>query len=162
MSTPKQTGALMRSRAREAALQYLYQMDFNLLVSFTFPEFVKEFFSIISEEDPSVKGASSSELSASAIAFAETIVKGVLANRDAIDGVIAAEVEHWSVARMTPVDRNVIRIATYEMLHTTDVPPRVAINEAINLAKKFGGEKSGAFVNSVLDKIRAHIESERK
>jgi N utilization substance protein B len=60
---------------------------------------------------------------------------------------------------MAPVDRNVIRIATYEMLlRSKDVPARVAINEAINLAKKYGGEKSGAFVNSVLDKIRASIE----
>jgi N utilization substance protein B len=152
----------MRSRAREAALQYLYQMDFNLIASFSFAEFVRDFFPMIMEEDPVSRQTGQFGISPNAATFAEAIVSGVIGRRGAIDEMISSQVEHWSVARMAPVDRNVIRIATYEMLYNSDVPPRVAINEAINLAKKYGGEKSGAFVNSVLDKIRAHIESERK
>ncbi len=159
MSHSRQTGALMRSKAREAALQYLYQLDFNLIMSYSCEEFIANIGDILSGEETASPADESGPMSANARDFALSIVKGVTANKEQIDTVISQNAENWSVARMAPVDRNVIRIATYEMLlRRKDIPARVAINEAINLAKKYGGEKSGAFVNSVLDKIRAAIE----
>ena len=160
MKQSKLSGSLMRSRAREAALQYLYQLDFSVMPSYNFSQFLEELFDLVSNDDFSEIADIQKEMSANAKNFAEQIVNGVTESKKAIDEVISKNAENWSVSRMAPVDRNVIRIATYEMIHRDDIPNRVAINEAINLAKKFGGEKSGAFVNSVLDKIRAQLESQ--
>ena len=159
MKASKVSGGLMRSRAREAALQYLYQLDFSVVSSYSFSQFLQELYDLVSEDEISEDYEDHVEISDNAIKFAEEIVKGVHSTKKEIDDVISKNAENWSVSRMAPVDRNVIRIATYEMVHRDDIPNRVAINEAINMAKKFGGEKSGAFVNSVLDKIRAHLES---
>jgi transcription antitermination protein NusB len=90
--------------------------------------------------------------------FAEGLVWGVVRARQELDGVVAGSAENWRLERMAVVDRNVLRMAVYEMLHEPDVPPVVAIDEAIEIARKFGGEESSAFVNGVLDSIRRRLE----
>lgn len=77
-----------------------------------------------------------------------------------IDALLSSTSEHWAVSRMPLVDRNILRIATYELLHSEDVPPSVAINEAVELAKVYGGEDSSKFVNGVLGRIAELHESE--
>ncbi len=90
--------------------------------------------------------------------FAEEIVRGVARERRSLDGMVAGSAENWRVERMAVVDRNVLRMAVYEMLFEQDVPAVVAIDEAIEVARKFGGEESGSFVNGVLDSVRRRLE----
>lgn len=89
--------------------------------------------------------------------FAENLVLGVFERRDELDRLISRAAEHWRLERMAVVDRNVLRIAAYELMYETDVPPVVVIDEAIEVAKKFGAQDSGGFINGVLDSIRGHI-----
>lgn len=86
-----------------------------------------------------------------AFQFAQELVQGTLDNRDKIDDMITAQADNWRLERMPAVDRNVLRLAIYEMLHETDTPKLVVVDEAIELAKKFGSEQSGRFVNGLLD-----------
>jgi len=125
-----------RRKAREFALQMLYQYDIrqdseHLIEGFwefrDVPEDVKE--------------------------FANKIVEGVIKNLPTIDDKIRRSAKNWSIERMAVVDRNILRMAAYELLYITDIPVKVTINEAIEIAKKYGEEDSGAFVNGILDKI---------
>ena len=86
-------------------------------------------------------------------AYYETTLRGVWERRGEIDGLIRRAAENWRLERMTLVDRNILRLGTYEICHSGDVPYVVAINEAVDLGKRFGSEDSGAFINGVLDKI---------
>jgi len=86
--------------------------------------------------------------------FSTELIEGVLANRDAIDERIKKCVANYDLGRIAVVDRNILRLAIYEMLFCKDVPPVVSINEAIEIAKRFGSEDSGRFVNGVLDRLR--------
>ncbi len=90
-------------------------------------------------------------------AFADGLVRGTLERGPEIDRLIAANAAHWSLARIAPVERNILRLAAYELLHRHDIPEKVAINEAIELAKLYGSQESGAFVNGILDQIRLHL-----
>lgn len=85
--------------------------------------------------------------------FCRALALGVESELDAIDETIGQTSEHWTVARMPLVDRNILRVATYEILHSPDVPASVAINEAVELAKTYGGDDSSKFVNGVLGRI---------
>lgn len=85
--------------------------------------------------------------------FADALVEGVAAEAEAIDRRITEVSANWRLERMTRVDRNILRLATYELLALDDVPRRVTINEAVELAKRFGTEASASFVNGVLDRI---------
>jgi transcription antitermination factor NusB len=85
--------------------------------------------------------------------FAREIISGCRAHADTIDCAIEDACTNWKLDRMAVVDRNILRIGTYELLFNSDTPPKVAINEAIEMAKNFGHEKSGKFINGVLDKI---------
>jgi N utilization substance protein B len=87
-------------------------------------------------------------------AFFQELVGGVLGARAAIDAVIERFSQHWKLDRMSGVDRNLLRLAVYEMFWRTDIPAKVSINEAIDIGKKFGTEDSGAFINGILDGIR--------
>jgi N utilization substance protein B len=93
-------------------------------------------------------------------AFALDLVQGTLANREAIDARIAGASANWTLEQMAKVERAVLRLATYELVFRPDVPLKAAINESIELAKTFGGEESGRFVNGVLGKIAAGVRSE--
>jgi N utilization substance protein B len=90
--------------------------------------------------------------------FFMKLVKGVLKTKPQIDTLIERFSKNWSVQRMACVDRNVMRIAVFEMLFCPDIPPKVSINEAIDIGKKFGTEDSGAFINGIVDSIRIAIE----
>ena len=91
--------------------------------------------------------------------FAQGLVEGVMRERETLDKVISGSVEHWRIERMAVVDRNVLRVAVYELAWLPDTPPVVVLDEAIELGKKFGSEQSGAFVNGILDAVRKRIES---
>jgi N utilization substance protein B len=89
--------------------------------------------------------------------FAEPLLRGVLEHRDALDAELAENAANWDLDRMAGVDRNILRLAIYEMLHREDIPPVVSINEAVDLAKKYSTEDSGKFVNGILDKIKSRL-----
>ena len=88
--------------------------------------------------------------------FAESLVQGVSAHVDDIDSVISRHAKNWTMARMAAVDRNVLRLAVYELRYSPETPERVVLNEAIEIAKKYGSDDSGAFVNGILDDIVKH------
>src|SRR5213079_1198621 len=89
--------------------------------------------------------------------FADKLIRGVIEHRNDIDERIKGHAEHWDLHRMAVVDRNVLRLAIYEMLYREDIPPVVSINEAVDIAKKFSTEDSGKFVNGILDKIKGEL-----
>lgn len=88
------------------------------------------------------------------------LVNGVLETRSEIDALIERFSKNWKISRMSGVDRNVMRIAVYEMLHCEDIPPKVSINEAVDVGKKFGTEESGAFINGIMDSVRDALDKE--
>jgi transcription antitermination protein NusB len=87
------------------------------------------------------------------VSYARILLAGIKREQAALDDCIEKASEHWKISRITYVDKNILRVAIYEMLHAADVPPKVAIDEALELAKKFGSEDSKDFINGVLDKI---------
>ena len=128
-----------RTRARELALQFLYQLD--LLGS----EVLDDLSAFLRLE----------ESDAQTCRFARRLVEGTHEHREAIDEGIQQVAQNWQIARMAVIDRNVLRLATYELLHCEDIPPKVAINEAIELGKRYSTANSGAFINGILDKIKS-------
>jgi transcription antitermination factor NusB len=128
-----------RSRGRELALQMLYQLDLRGDSALEAAEEVAR------EEEPDRE----------ARAFAAKLVRGVRESIDEIDREIAATAQNWDISRMAVIDRNVLRMATWELLYCRDIPPKVAINEAIELGKRYSTQKTGAFVNGILDKIKS-------
>lgn len=128
-----------RTKARECALQVLYQIDITGMYTERCLRTYWEYFQ--KDIDPSIKE------------FAEQLVWGVAQNIEVIDKIIGTYAENWKVERMAVVDRNVLRMATYELLYRDDIPPKVSINEAIDIAKKYGDLESGKFVNGLLDRI---------
>ncbi len=89
--------------------------------------------------------------------YADESVRGVMTERDALDEIIRVASEHWRIERMTRVDRNVLRLGTWELRHRLDVPRAVILDEAVELAKRYGSEESGAFVNGVLNQIAENL-----
>ncbi|MBZ0121774.1 MAG: transcription antitermination factor NusB [Sandaracinaceae bacterium] len=133
-----------RRRGREAALQMLYQVD----------------MSAVSPED--AIGMYWAQLGANreGEAFANKLVRGWAERREDIDARIREVSQHWRLERMSRVDRNILRLATYELMCLPDVPRRVTLNEAVELAKRFGSEGSPGFVNGVLDRIATDLGKE--
>lgn len=144
----------MRSRrkSREAALQALYQCD--TLNEWT-DEIVARYFEVFLPD--SLKVASGTEQEN--VTFAKELIFGVSKHRAFIDAQIAAASTHWSVARMSRVDRNILRCAVYELAFLEEVPTNVSINEAIEIAKRFGSEDSPMFINGVLDRVSAELQA---
>ena len=136
-----------RREGREAAVQFLYQLDLN---GETSPGDAEAFWALHS-------GPGKAAVTAKTRTFAEQLVSGVLAHRDEVDERIKKYTANYELNRLAAVDRNILRLAIYEMLHAPDVAPVVIINEAIEIAKKFGGDKSGGFVNGVLDRIKQEL-----
>ncbi len=89
--------------------------------------------------------------------FAEPLIQGALEHREESDALIKQHAKNWELHRIAAVDRNILRLAIYEMLHRADIPPVVSINEAVDIAKKFSTQDSGRFVNGVLDKIKSNL-----
>jgi N utilization substance protein B len=90
--------------------------------------------------------------------FTERLVLGTMANLEKVDALIRKYAENWDIGRMSRVDKNVMRVALYEMLFCNDIPPVVSINEAVDIAKEFGDRNSGKFVNGMLDRARKDME----
>ena len=89
------------------------------------------------------------------------LVEGVIETRPEIDAIIESYSSNWKVSRMSGVDRNVMRIAVFELISCSEIPSKVSINEAIDIGKKFGTDESGAFINGILDSVRIAIEDHR-
>lgn len=132
-----------RREGREAALQFLFSHDLNASVS----EQEKSAFWELRRTSPSVR------------AFAQELIDGVSSATAEIDAYIAGALENFSIERLSGVERNILRIAVHEMTGGSDIPPVVSINEAVEIAKRFGGTDSGRFVNGVLDRIRRELSS---
>ena len=134
-----------RTKAREYALQLLYQLDVGQkappVAGQAEPGELIENFWTYHTVPPEVKQ------------FASTLVQGALAHRDEIDRLISSHANNWDIARMAVVDRNVLRLGIFELLHLADVPPKVCLNEAVEPSKPFGDEESSKFVNGILDTI---------
>jgi len=127
----------VRTRGRELALHFLYQRDVRG------PELDAELAAAWEgRKEP-----------AEALRFARELVEAYLTHRDQVDEEISTVAENWDLQRMAFLDRNVLRIAVVEMTLRTDVPPKVAINEAIEMGKRYGTSRSGAFINGILDRI---------
>lgn len=131
-----------RRRAREAAVQVLYQQEVADQDAEAALALYWEHLGTISREDRD---------------FAQRLVRGVSGCRDELDALIRRISRHWRLERMARVDRNVIRLATYELMKLPEVPARVTLNEAVELAKRFGNEDSPAFVNGVLDRVASEL-----
>jgi transcription antitermination protein NusB len=127
-----------RRKSRELALQGLYHWDVTGQDGTKTLLRLQEHFSASAEKDE----------------FAEKILFGVLEHREEIDRLIEQVSENWRLDRMPVIDRNLLRLATFELLYCDEIPPKVAINEAIDLGKRFGSENSGSFINGILDRLQ--------
>lgn len=125
-----------RSLARELALKALYVIEIS---GNSTPEVLEKILQDTSNQE--------------VINFVQKLTYGTLENRKKIDALIQRYALNWELERMAAVDRNILRFATYELVSCPDIPPKVTINEAIELAKKYGDQESGKFVNGILDKI---------
>jgi N utilization substance protein B len=133
-----------RRKARECALQVLYQMD----------------VSGASAQDALATFWSNFEHGADVAEFATHLVRGVQEHLGAIDEIIQESSRNWKLDRMARVDRNILRMAVFELLHRPEIPKKVTLNEAIEIAKRFGSEDSSAFINGILDHICASVDKE--
>ena len=139
---PKSNTHDLRRKARMAALQSLFAAD------------VKD-----NLEEPCLEWLSKEDsLPAESVSFAEHLFRGVAGNRTGLDDITCRYAPAWPVDQMALVDRNILRIALYELLYNPDIPNKTAINEAVELAKAFGSESSSRFVNGVLGSVMAGIE----
>jgi len=132
----------VRTRARELALQFLYMLDVQ---GDAYRDALDAF---LDDELDGKPGADEAK------AYARKLVDGTMAHRPAVDLLLHDAAKNWDLSRMAAIDRNVLRLGCYEMLHEPDVPTKVAINEAIELGKRYSTEQSGAFINGILDRIR--------
>jgi N utilization substance protein B len=155
-----------RREARERAVQFLFQHDLNP------PEKLEQALDqfwdsqrsavIAGDKGPATWGQQldvpppSADEAATRL-FADPLIRGVLENRDRLDEEIKNCAKNWDLHRMAVVDRNILRLAIYEMLFREDIPPVVSINEAVDIAKKFSTGDSGKFVNGILDRVRGHL-----
>ena len=133
----------IRRRGRELALQVLYQID---VTHREVGEALDLFWDNFTSDEE-------------ARYFCERLVRGMVEHLDEINDLIGKHAEHWEVGRMTQIDRNILRMAVYELVYCQDIPPKVTINEAVEIGKKFGSEDSGAFINGILDRITLDLRA---
>lgn len=136
---------MSRRLARETALQVLYQIDIagdTASLENSIEQWAREF-----------------SLSEKRTVFTRELVAGTLRHKEAIDQKLMSTAHDWALDRMNAVDRNLMRLALYEMLFCPEIPQRVTLNEAIEIAKRFGGDDSAKFINGILDKF---IENDQK
>jgi transcription antitermination protein NusB len=156
----------MRREARERAVQFLFQYDLNK--SEDLDDALKQFWdsqraAVLQEEKGKARWGATLELppatadEAAAQLFADPLIRGTLDNLAEIDAKIMQYAKNWELTRMAVVDRNILRLAVYEMLHRSDIPPVVSINEAVDIAKRFSTDESGRFVNGILDKVKGDL-----
>ncbi|WP_042346034.1 transcription antitermination factor NusB [Bacillus massiliigorillae] len=128
---------MKRRTAREKALQALFQIDIA-------DTEIQDALNFVIEDQGHDE-------------YLDFLVKGTMENVNKIDEIIASNLENWTIARLSNIDRNILRIATFEMLKSTEVPVNVVIDEGIEIAKAFGDDQSSKFVNAVLSKIKEHL-----
>lgn len=156
----------MRREARERAVQFLFQYDLNKAENLE--EALGQFWdsqraAAIAEEKGKARWGEEIDLppptsdETAARLFAEPLIRGTLEHLAELDARIQSCAKNWDLSRMAVVDRNVLRLAVYEMFHRDDIPPVVSINEAVDIAKKFSTDESGRFVNGILDKIKGDL-----
>lgn len=138
-----------RRQARENALQALYQCDTLCDFSSSCVDWYFESFHEISSPSEKITDFD----------FAKKILNGVIENLDAIDSFISSCSQNWSMARMSQVDRNILRIGAFEICFLDDVPPNVSINEAIEVAKRYAADDSPMFINGILDRIATEVKA---
>jgi len=155
-----------RREARERAVQFLFQHDINPPEDLegALDQFWDSQRSAAIAED---KGMATwgqpielpppTEDEAALRSFAEPLIRGALEHRGEADEIIKKHAQNWDLHRMAAVDRNILRLAIYEMLYREDIPPVVSINEAVDIAKKFSTQDSGRFVNGILDKVKGDL-----
>ena len=131
-----------RRKAREHALQLLYQVDMT-------DSGVEEALRLHWSREPADPDV---------VEFADRLARGAVEHLARIDDLIAEASINWKVSRMSYVDRNILRLATFEFLELEDVPPMASLNEAIELGKRFGTTESGAFINGILDRIARNLD----
>lgn len=131
-----------RTQAREFALQILYQID----ITRDEPERVIENF---------WQNQKDSEAGGTVKDFSNCIVRGVMQHFDTINDKISKYAKNWQLKRMAVVDRNILRLASFELLFLSEIPPKVTLNEAIELTKRFSGTEAAKFVNGILDKVKS-------
>jgi N utilization substance protein B len=134
-----------RRRARELAMQVLFQMDIT-------GDRSKEALDLFCMHF---------EVSRKAKSFFFRLVEGVLGCREELDRLIEQFSDNWKLSRMSGMDRNIMRVATYELMYCDDIPPKVSINEAIDIGKKYGTQHSAAFINGILDGINIFLSKEK-
>jgi transcription antitermination protein NusB len=155
-----------RREARERAVQFLFQYDLNLPENLD--EALNHFWdsqraAAIAEDKGKatwgqrIESPPPSAEDAEGRLFADPLIRGAIQHRDELDAKIKQYAKNWELQRMAVVDRNVMRLAIYEMLHREDIPPVVSINEAVDIAKKFSTPESGKFVNGILDKVKSDL-----
>jgi len=135
---PKENSVRKRTQARVLSFQFLYMMDIRG------KDCADEVDLFLAEQsdDPDV------------IEFAKALIQGVLLHQSDIDSTIETSAQNWELSRIATVDRNIMRQAIFELLYREDIPPKVSINEAIELGKKFSTANSGGFINGILDRIK--------
>jgi N utilization substance protein B len=130
-----------RRKSRESALQVLYQLNITKQeATAAFTQFEEHFLPDGVAED-----------------FVKRLVHGVLEHRPELDRLIEQYSEHWRIDRIDMIDRNILRMALFELLYCEEIPPKVTINEAIDLGKRFGSEDSGSFINGILDRVQNEV-----
>ena len=155
-----------RREARERAVQFLFQQDLNPPEDL--PAALEQFWqsqraAAIAEEKATATWGQPAPLppptsaEAAVRQFADPLICGALEHRAEADALIKKHAKNWELHRIAAVDRNILRLAIYEMLHRDDIPPVVSINEAVDIAKKFSTQDSGKFVNGILDKIKGEL-----
>lgn len=135
-----------RRRSRELAIKVLFHLDF-------------------SRDDPAIAFdliCNNFGASEDVKPFSKELVLGVCIHLKELDDLVATASQHWRLERIARVDRSILRLALYELLYRDDIPPKVSINEAVDLGKKFSSEESGAFINGVLDKIYTTLMTDKK
>jgi len=140
-----------RRAGRVAAVQILYGLDTQG------PDWPGDAAGVVAQHFALLDPEEAEEASAETRELAESLVRGVIEGRRAIDRALQGAAANWRLERMNRVDRNVLRVAIHELMSRDDVPPRVVLNEAIEIAKAFGENESATFVNGVLDRVRRDL-----
>jgi transcription antitermination protein NusB len=133
-----------RRKAREIALQVLYELD---VLDIDAKEAIAIFWNYFGAPEESRK-------------FSSLLIEGTCDKKAEIDSLVSSCSDNWSLARMSRVDRNILRMAVYELLYCPDIPPKVTLNEAIDLGKLYGSENSGSFINGILDAVYLKLYKE--
>ncbi|AEI41237.1 transcription antitermination factor NusB [Paenibacillus mucilaginosus] len=147
---------MRRRLARELAVQSLYQLEMNEVTS------VDAIAHVVEEAQTEDEGQLTRERDQIATPAVQELVEGTVAHKRQIDGLLSDYLKGWQMDRLSRVDRQILRLAAYEMVFRDDVPPKVVVNEAIEMAKHFGTDESGKFVNGVLGKMIKDLDTLRK